>query len=250
MPRKWPAARLARKVCWSVFRRAPRLPRSSRSYRSWAEIHGFWASTTTPGSATSPWPTSCRNKNSKGAVTLFLSRRVNAARLKAFVSGRETPAKKVQECVERASVGEALWFDVRSSDSAGDDSLLASRVSGLDHTAIVLAATHLLTGLAFVTLHGSGPAGQLFSLTVPLLLVLLLDVTAAAALHFRDRFGFKPNAVIRGMCSYMLAIGLLWTMVGVQAAAPEHADHWVLPFLMIGGGAAMAAIVGASSPPL
>jgi diguanylate cyclase (GGDEF)-like protein len=158
--------------------------------------------------------------------------------------------EKVGTAPERASVGEALWFDVRSSDSAGDDSLLASRVSGLDHTAIVLAATHLLTGLAFVTLHGSGPAGQLFSLSVPLLLVLLLDVAAAAALHFRDRFGFKPNAVIRGMCSYMLAIGLLWTMVGVQATGPVHADHWVLPFVMIGGGAAMAAIVGASSPPL
>ena len=158
--------------------------------------------------------------------------------------------EKVGTAPERASVGEALWFDVRSSDSAGDDSLLASRVSGLDHTAIVLAATHLLTGLAFVLMHGSGSASQLLGLTVPLLLVLLLDVAAAAALHFRDRFGFKPNAVIRGMCSYMLAIGLLWTMVGVHATGPEHADHWALPLVMIGGGAAMAAIVGASSPPL
>jgi diguanylate cyclase (GGDEF)-like protein len=158
--------------------------------------------------------------------------------------------EKVGTAPERASVGEALWFDVRSSDSAGDDSLLASRVSGLDHTAIVLAATHLLTGLAFVIMHASGPAGHLLSLAVPLLLVMLLDVAAAAALHFRDRFGFKPNAVIRGMCSYMLAIGLLWTMVGVHATGPEHADHWALPLVMIGGGAAMAAIVGATSPPL
>ena len=55
--------------------------------------------------------------------------------------------EKVGTAPERASVGEALWFDVRSSDSAGDDSLLASRVSGLDHTAIVLAATHQ-SGLA------------------------------------------------------------------------------------------------------
>ena len=158
--------------------------------------------------------------------------------------------EKVGTAPERASVGEALWFDVRSSDSAGDGSLLASRVSGLDHTAIVLAATHLLTGLAFVLMHGSGAADQLLSLAVSLLLVLLLDVAAAAALHFRDRFGFKPNAVIRGMCSYMLAIGLLWTMVGVHATGPEHADHWALPLVMIGGGAAMAAIVGATSPPL
>ena len=158
--------------------------------------------------------------------------------------------EKVGAPPERASVGEALWFDVRSSDSAGDDSLLASRVSGLDHAAIILAATHLLTGVAFLIMHGSEPAGQIFSSAVPLILVLLLDVVAAAALHFRDRFGFKPNAVFRGMCSYMIAIGLLWTMVGLQATGPSHADHSALTFVMIAGGAAMAAIVGANSPPL
>ena len=54
--------------------------------------------------------------------------------------------EKVGTAPERASVGEALRFDVRSSDSAGDDSLIASRVSGLDHIGIILAATHLLTG--------------------------------------------------------------------------------------------------------
>ena len=158
--------------------------------------------------------------------------------------------EKVGTPPERVSVGQALWFDVRSSDSAGDDSLLASRVSGLDHIAIILAATHLLTGFAFLALHRTDPAGQLFSSAVPLLLVLLLDIVAASALHFRDRFGLKPNAVIRGLCSYMLAIGLLWTMVGLQAVGPEHADHWGLSLAMIGGGAAIAAIVGASSPPL
>ena len=151
---------------------------------------------------------------------------------------------------ERASVGEALWFDVRSPDTAGDDSLLASRVSGLDHAAIILFVTHLLTGVAFLLMHGSEPAGQIANSAVPLIGVLLLDVIAAAALHFRDRFGLKPNAVIRGMCSYMIAIGLLWTMVGLNASGPDHADHWALSFVMIAGGAAMAAIVGASSPPL
>ena len=151
---------------------------------------------------------------------------------------------------ERASIGEALWFDVRSPDSAGDDSLLASRVSGLDHAAIILIVTHLLTGGAFLLMHGSEPAGQIFNSAVPLIGVLLLDLVAAAALHFRDRFGFKPNAVIRGLCSYMIAIGLLWTMVGLNASGPDHADHWALSFVMIAGGAAMAAIVGANSPPL
>ncbi|HEU0284457.1 MAG TPA: sensor domain-containing diguanylate cyclase, partial [Sphingomicrobium sp.] len=143
-----------------------------------------------------------------------------------------------------------MRFDVRSSDSAGDDSLIASRVSGLDHIGIILAATHLLTGGAFLAMHGSEPAGRLFASALPLLLVLLLDLAAAAALHFRDRFGLKPNTVIRGLCSYMLAIGLLWTMVGLQAVGPEHHDHLGLSLVMVGGGATMALIAGASSPPL
>ena len=158
--------------------------------------------------------------------------------------------EKVGAPSERASVGEALRFDITGTDSAGDDSLLASRVSGLDHAAIILGATHALAGTAFLLMHGSEPAGQLFSSAVPLILVLLLDLVAAAALHYRDRLGFKPNSVFRGMCSYMIAMGLLWTMVGLQVSGPGHADHWALSLVMIAGGAAMAAIVGANSPPL
>ena len=158
--------------------------------------------------------------------------------------------EKVGAPSERASVGEALRFDITGSDSAGDDSLLASRVSGLDHAAIILGATHALAAAAFLLLHGSEPAGQLFSSAVPLILVLLLDLVAALALHYRDRFGFKPNSVFRGMCSYLIAMGLLWTMVGLQVSGPGHADHWALSLVMIAGGAAMAAIVGANSPPL
>jgi diguanylate cyclase (GGDEF)-like protein len=158
--------------------------------------------------------------------------------------------EKVGAPSERASVGEALRFDITGTDSAGDDSLLASRVSGLDHAAIILGATHALAGAAFLLMHGSEPAGQLFSSAVPLILVLLLDLVAAAALHYRDRLGFKPNSVFRGMCSYMIAMGLLWTMVGLQVSGPGHADHWALSLVMIAGGAAMAAIVGANSPPL
>jgi diguanylate cyclase (GGDEF)-like protein len=158
--------------------------------------------------------------------------------------------EKVGTAPERASVGETLWFDVRSSESAGDDSLLESRVSGLDHIAIILGAAHLLTGGAVLIMHGMEPAGAAFGSVLPLILVLLLDLVAAAALHFRDRFGFKPNAVIRGLCSYMLAVGLLSVMVGLQAVGPAHANHWGVSLAMIGGGTALAAIVSAPSPPL
>ena len=151
---------------------------------------------------------------------------------------------------DRASIGDALWFDVSTTDSADDDSLRASRVASLDHAAIILAVSHVLAGGTFVLLHSSEGAGHLFRSAIPLVLVLILDVVAGLALHFRDRLGFKSNALVRGLCSYMVAIGVLWVFVASQATGPEHSDHWYLSLVMIGSGALMAAVVGVSSPPL
>ena len=61
-PRKWPAARPARKACWSASRRARRSPRSRRSCRNWATIRASSASTTTPASAICRSRTSCPKK--------------------------------------------------------------------------------------------------------------------------------------------------------------------------------------------
>ena len=151
---------------------------------------------------------------------------------------------------DRASIGDALWFDVSTTDSADDDSLRASRVANLDHAAIILAVSHVLAGGTFVLLHASEGAGHLFRSAIPLILVLILDVIAGVALHFRDRLGFKSNALVRGLCSYMVAIGVLWVFVASQATGPAHSGHWNLSLVMIGSGALMAAVVGVSSPPL
>jgi hypothetical protein len=151
---------------------------------------------------------------------------------------------------ERASIREALWFDIRPSDSPDDDTLLASRVAGLDHAALILAVTHLLTGGAFLFLHRGEMAAALLGVVIPLAVAVLLDIAAAVVLQFRDRFGFKPNAVVRGLCSYMVGIGVLWTFVAAQAAGHSHADHLNLLVVMVGAGAVMAAIVGVTSPPL
>ena len=51
------------------------------------------------------------------------------------------------ETSERASVREALWFDIESADTPDDQSLSESRVDALDYTATLLGATHLLLGV-------------------------------------------------------------------------------------------------------
>ena len=48
----------------------------------------------------------------------------------------------------RASVREALWFDVRSTESADETSLAEARIGSFDYAALLMFATHLLVGIA------------------------------------------------------------------------------------------------------
>jgi hypothetical protein len=99
---------------------------------------------------------------------------------------------------ERASVNEALWFDVKSPDSTDEDSLLSWRIVSMDQSALLLAFTHLIAGGAFLWIHSTGGSSQLVLIGVPLVLVLLLDIAAALTLHFRDRWASSRTASCGG----------------------------------------------------
>src|SRR3712207_3597610 len=89
---------------------------------------------------------------------------------------------------EKASIREALWFDLRAAETTDDASLSDWRVTGLENFALLLGVTHLLI-IATCLLFGSGPAvgGSLRSPLLPAALVLGLDTLAAAALFMRNR---------------------------------------------------------------
>jgi len=151
---------------------------------------------------------------------------------------------------ERASVREALWFDLEAADSPGDESLSEARVAALDPCALLLGSTHLLLGLTCLAAHPHlaflpSPTNPL----ILLILVLLLDAVAAFALQWRDRLELSPQAVSRAMCMYLGASGVLWTFFGlaVTVNAPGVPET---VFFAIGAGIAMSAIVAVASPPL
>ena len=52
----------------------------------------------------------------------------------------------------RASVREALWFDILSPESPDEESLAAQRITPLDYSAIVLGITHLIASIALLVL--------------------------------------------------------------------------------------------------
>jgi hypothetical protein len=86
------------------------------------------------------------------------------------------------ETPERASIREALWFDIESAETSDDQSLSDSRVASLDHTAILLGATHLLLGISCFLRHPDLLEVSILSNPViPLGLILALDALAALA---------------------------------------------------------------------
>lgn len=113
---------------------------------------------------------------------------------------------------ERTSVDEALWFDLRSPESSDELSLASWRVASLEHAPVLLGATHVLIGLTCVGLQPQmALAASLANPTIPLLLVLALDLAAFLGLRWRDRFEIQPHSVVRGLCVYLGLAGLLWT---------------------------------------
>jgi len=99
---------------------------------------------------------------------------------------------------ERASVREALWFDVEAAETPGDKSLSESRGAFFDHTVMLLGATHLILGVACIARHPSLLWFPMLSNPLlPLALIVLLDGFATLALMRREKLDVAPHTVIR-----------------------------------------------------
>jgi diguanylate cyclase (GGDEF)-like protein len=154
------------------------------------------------------------------------------------------------ETSERASVREALWFDIEGPETADDRSLSESRVASLDYTAILLGATHLMLGITCFLRHPDLLSASLVSNPIiPLVLILLLDGLAALGLQWRDRLDWTPHFVTRALCVYLAAMGILWALFGLSSIVNVAAPDPVVG-IAICAGIAMAAQVAISSPPL
>jgi diguanylate cyclase (GGDEF)-like protein len=154
------------------------------------------------------------------------------------------------ETPERAAVREALWFDVESAETAGDESLSESRGAFFDHTTLLLFATHLMLGVACLARHPHLIWTPVLSNPlVPLLLIVLLDGIATLALMRRGNVDLAPHTVSRAMCVYLAGVGVLWTwfglsvMLGIAPPAPVVS-------VSICAGIAMMALVAITSPPM
>ncbi|MBA3510870.1 EAL domain-containing protein [Sphingomonas sp.] len=155
------------------------------------------------------------------------------------------------EAKSRASIREALWFDILAPDTPDEHSLSAIRVAALDYSALMLGITHLIATIAAFALHPEHALTASFANPLlPLVLLLGLDLVAIAGLHWHERFNLAPHTVIRGLAAYLAAVGSLWILVGLAVNSQTHVGHDSFPVLLIGGGIMMAAMVAVNSPSL
>ena len=152
---------------------------------------------------------------------------------------------------ERATVKDALTFDLRTPDTSDDDSLASQRVAMFELAPALLGATHLVWGLACLLLH---PAAALNSPAtnpiVPVLAVLLLDAAMFAGMWYRDRFGLSPRTVSAALCAYIGISGGLWMAYGLTLNSNAHVASTGFIALAFGAGLGAATIVSISSPPV
>ena len=152
---------------------------------------------------------------------------------------------------DKASVGDALTFDLRTPETSDDENLVAQRVSMFDLAPAFLGATHVVWGLACLLLHpiltGNSIAAHPL---VPVILAILLDAAAFAGMRNRDRLKLAPQTVSRALCAYISVSGALWIAYGLALNSSHHTAGTGFVALAFGAGLSAATIISISSPPV
>ena len=152
---------------------------------------------------------------------------------------------------DRASVGDALTFDLRAPETSDDESLAMQRVAMFELAPALLGATHLVWGLACLLMHPGAIFHPISSNPiVPVLAVLLLDGLAFAGMWYRDKLGISARNVSLALCAYVGISGALWMAYGLSLSANQHMASTGFIALAFGAGLGAATIVSISSPPV
>jgi diguanylate cyclase (GGDEF)-like protein len=150
----------------------------------------------------------------------------------------------------RASVRDALLFDVRDHESSADQALAERRAESWTFAPWLLLAGHLIIGITLLLEdRPAASSAVLASVFVPLALSLTIDGVAGLVLLAWRRLQMAPHTVGRLMVGYIAATGALWTMSSVAAGSLRLADAGFVTLAMASGFfvRSMAAVV---SPPL
>ena len=152
---------------------------------------------------------------------------------------------------DRASVVDALTFDLRLPESVDDENLATQRVAMFDIAPALLGAVHLMWGIACIIFHpGTMAADTGIAPIVPIIIVLLCDAMAFGAMWFRERLGLSPHTLSRALCAYIGITGALWMSYGLLLNSGHHGADLTFLALSFAAGLGAATIVSVNSPPI
>jgi len=160
-------------------------------------------------------------------------------------------AVELAEVRERASITDALRFDVTNPDTSDEEALCEWRLAGMQHAPLILGITHLLITIAYVLLtHKLQFCACLANPLIPAVLAITVDGIVATVLFTHTRISLPPHNVFRLLCAYLGISGMLWTWFGSALADDAFVTPIAAAPIAMAAGIAMRTIVSISSPPL
>ncbi|HWI88421.1 MAG TPA: EAL domain-containing protein [Sphingomicrobium sp.] len=164
---------------------------------------------------------------------------------------RFAKAIEVTEVRERASIKDALRFDVSAPETTDEEALCEWRLTGVQHAPLILGVTHLLVTIAYVLLATKFSYSSLSDNPfVAASLVVALDASAAGLLFAKKRLELAPHTAFRLLCIYIGLAGVVWTWFGYTVANDKFITPLAAAPVAMAAGISMRAIVSISSPPM
>jgi diguanylate cyclase (GGDEF)-like protein len=152
---------------------------------------------------------------------------------------------------EKVSAAQALLFDVKTPESRDEASLSDWRLASLTHVAVLMAVTHILvTGTCAMLFTSRGTGISIDNPLLPSATVIVLDAIAATLLFARRQLNIPSHVMVRGLCIYLAAVGVIWTWYGLTLADDMFITPESTAPIALGAGIAMGAIVSVQSPPM
>jgi diguanylate cyclase (GGDEF)-like protein len=164
---------------------------------------------------------------------------------------RFAKAIEITEVRERASIKDALRFDVSAPETSDEEALCDWRLTGVQHAPVILGLTHLLITIAYACLAANYSYSSVGDNPfVAAALVIALDASAAGLLFAKKRLELAPHTAFRLLCIYMGLAGVLWTWFGYTVSDDKFITPLAAAPVAMAAGIAMRAIVSISSPPM
>ena len=150
----------------------------------------------------------------------------------------------------RASIRDALLFDISDQEASADLTLAERRVDSWIFAPWLLLVGHLIIAVAlFIQDAGAASHGSIASVLLPMTASLALDLIAGLVLLSWRRLQMAPHTIGRLMCAYLASTGAFWTMSSVASGSLALKDAGFVT-LALTTGFFVRSIIAVSSPPL